>query len=218
MPQSQGKERDETQSCERRECALFGARRYLLKLRELLPYVPPVDLAELERLHRARDHKAIVQIVKRLMNIEEITFKVFWVSDGAAQDPNLRDAPAWVKLPSEMPFYGSKEFRQMTIEIFFRKSFFEQSYDRAILAVAHELSHVVLESIRHPLRKCEKAVDMTVMLLGFSRLYELACHKEQRIGNTLNIQTLGYLSRDEARLVNEIPGPIAELSRQPSQR
>jgi hypothetical protein len=204
MQQSQGKERDETQSCERLECALFDARRYLRKLRELLPYVPPVDLAELERLHRARDHKAIVQIVKRLMNIEEITFKVFWVPDGAAQNANLRDAPAWVKIPSEMPLYGSKEFRKMTIEIFFRKSFFEQSYDRAILAAAHELSHVVLESIRHPLRRCEKAVDMTVMLLGFSRLYELACQKEQRIGNTLNIQTLGYLSRDEARLVNEI--------------
>jgi hypothetical protein len=195
---------DEARSCDRRECPLFDPRRYLRKLRELLPYVPPVNLGELERLHRAHDHKGIVQLVKRLMNIEAITLKVFWVPDGVVLKGGLKDAPAWVQMPSEMPFYRSKEFKQMTIEIFFRKSFFQQSYDRAILAVAHELSHVVLESIRHPLRKCEKAVDMTAMLLGFSGLYEVACHKEQRIGNTLSVETLGYLTREEVRRVNQI--------------
>jgi hypothetical protein len=53
------------------------------------------------------------------------------------------------------------------------------------------------ESIRHPLKKCEKAVDLTAMLLGFSRIYELACHKELRAGNTINISVVGYLTQAE---------------------
>jgi len=176
----------------------------------MLPYVPPVNLAGLGLLHSARDHKGIIRVVKRLMNIEAITFQVFWVPDGAAQ--NHKDAPAWVEMPPDMPFYGSKEFKEMTIKMFFRKSFFQHSYDSAILAVAHELSHVVLESIRHPLRKCEKAVDITAMLLGFSHLYEAASHKEERTGNTISIQTLGYLTREEVRQVNQI---LAEKPKRP---
>jgi hypothetical protein len=212
MHQSKEKEdRNETQSCDRREyCPFFDARRYLWKLREMLPYVPPVNLAGLALLHSARDDKGIIRVVKRLMNIEAITFQVIWVPDGAAQ--NHKDAPAWVEMPPDMPFYGSKEFKEMTIKMFFRKSFFQRSYDRAILAVAHELSHVVLESIRHPLRKCEKAVDMTAMLLGFSHLYEAASHKEERIGNTISIDTLGYLTREEVRQVNQI---LAEKPKRP---
>jgi hypothetical protein len=195
---------DEPPSCDRRECPLFDARRYLRQLREKLHPVPPIDLTALEKLHRARDRKGIVQFVKRLMNIEAITFQVFWVADGAAQKGDIKSAPAWVEMPRDMPFYGSKEFNEMTLKMFFRKSFFDESYDGAILAVAHELSHVVLESIRHPLRKCEKAVDVTAMLLGFSHLYEIACHKEERIGNTIKVETLGYLTREEVRRVNQI--------------
>jgi hypothetical protein len=212
MHQSKAKKpSDETQSCDRQEhCPFFDARRYLSKLREKLPYVPPVNLAGLALLHSAADRKGIIRVVKRLMNIEAITFQVIWVPDGAAQ--NHKDAPAWVEMPPDMPFYGSKEFKEMTIKMFFRKSFFQRSYDRAILAVAHELSHVVLESIRHPLRRCEKAVDMTAMLLGFSHLYEAASHKEERIGNTIRIETLGYLTREEVRQVNQI---LAEKPKRP---
>jgi hypothetical protein len=195
---------DAAQSCDRSECPFFDARKYLRKLREGLPYVPPVNLAGLRFLHSARDYKGIIRVVKRLMNIEAITFQVVWVPDGAAQSGGLKNAPAWVEMPPDMPFYRSKEFEEMTLKMFFRKSFFEQSYDGAILAVAHELSHVVLVSIRHPLRNCEKAVDMTAMLLGFSHLYEEACHKEEQSGNTISIQTLGYLTRDEVRLINRI--------------
>jgi hypothetical protein len=64
----------------------------------MLPYVPPVDFAVLKRLHETRDHKGIVRLVKRFMNIEAVTFQVFWVPDGAASD--MADAAAWVKLPS----------------------------------------------------------------------------------------------------------------------
>jgi hypothetical protein len=188
--------------CDDRFCQRFDARKYFQELRQMLAPVPPIDLTPIKRLHEARDHKGIVQCVKRLMNLEDITISVFWVSESVAAGP--KDAPAWVELPQSMPFYRTKEFKEMTVKMFFRKSFFQQAYDQAALAVAHELSHVVLESIHHRLRNCEKAVDVAVMILGFGQLYEATCHQEKQVGNQINIKTLGYLTLEEARQVNRL--------------
>ncbi len=49
--------------------------------------------------------------------------------------------------------------------------------------------------IEHPLRRCEKAVELTAMLLGFRRIYDSAS-KDQ--------QTLGYLERDEIIIANKL--------------
>jgi hypothetical protein len=48
---------------------------------------------------------------------------------------------------------------------------------------------LILESIHHPLRKEEKVVDLTAMLLGFSRLYMTAAHTKD--------SKLGYLTPSE---------------------
>jgi hypothetical protein len=181
----------------------FDVTKYLHELRQRLPYVPPISVDDLKSLHKAKDHKGIVRLVKRAMNIEHVTFQVFWVPPGAANDGEHKDSPAWVELPRDMPFYGTQAFKDLAIKMFFRKEFFEQAYDEATAAVAHELSHVVLESTHHPFRSCEKVVDLTAMLLGFSRLYDSACHKERRVGNSVKSQKLGYLSREEVQLANQ---------------
>jgi hypothetical protein len=180
----------------------LDVKKYLHQLQQKLPRVPPLSVRAIKSLHKAQDYKGIVRLIKRAMNIEDVTFLVVWVPDGAVNKGKQKDAPAWVEMPSEMPSYGSKAFKDITMKIFFRKSFFEQAYDEAAVAVAHELSHVVLESIQHPLRKKEKAVDLAAMLLGFRRLYKSACYKERRLGNTLRIKTLGYLSRQETQIAN----------------
>jgi hypothetical protein len=129
------------------------------------------------------------------MNIGDVTFVVHWVPDGAANKGRQKDAAAWVELPLKMPRYGDDAFKKMQIQMYFRKDFFEQAYDKAAIVVAHEFSHVVLESIEHPLRRCEKAVELTAMLLGFRRIYDSAS-KDQR--------TLGYLERDEIIIANKL--------------
>jgi hypothetical protein len=101
-----------------------------------------------------------------------------------------------------MPSYGTKAFKELTIKMFFRKSFIEQAYDEAAVAIAHELSHVVLESIRHPMRRCEKVVDLTAMLLGFRSLYASGSHKEQHFGNTISFRSIGYLRPEEIKRAN----------------
>jgi hypothetical protein len=134
----------------------FDVKTFLQELRKTISYVPPITAEGIKSLHKARDYKGIVRLVKRAMNIEDITFQVFWVPAGAANKEETRDWPAWVELPSDMPFFGTQPFKELVIKIFFRKELFERAYDEAATVVAHELSHVVLESIRHPLANAKR--------------------------------------------------------------
>jgi hypothetical protein len=52
----------------------------------------------LKSLHKTQDHKGIVRLIKRAMNIEDVTFQVFWVPPGAAKEGEHKDSPAWVEL------------------------------------------------------------------------------------------------------------------------
>src|SRR5208337_16502 len=157
---------------------------YLTQLRSVLPCVPPIAAPSLEALHKSKNFKGMVHLIKKSMNIEGVTIRVLWVPDGAASQGAAKDAPAWIRLPPTLPPYGSQAFREMTLTMCIRKSFLRDStYDQAAILIAHELSHVVLESIAHPLRKVEKAVDLTAMLLGFRLLYQTASYKEWRDGN-----------------------------------
>ena len=164
--------------------------------------MPPISGWELKSLHEARDYEGMVRLVRKTMNVE-VDLKVGWVNSGGPEN-----AVAWVQLFPDMPFYGTKEFREMKITMCLRKSLLkERTSDQVSIAIAHELSHVVLESIRHPLRKCEKAVDLTAMLLGFGRLYETASHTKECVGDHIWSFHLGYLSEDELRVANELLTP-----------
>lgn len=111
------------------------------------------------------------------------------------------------KPPDELPFYGIRGYREISLKLYFRKSLLERhTFDQVAIVIAHELSHVVLDSIRHPLRREEKAVDLTAMLLGFRRLYMSGAHREARSGNIVRTQTFGYLSHEEVRYADDILG------------
>jgi hypothetical protein len=91
-----------------------------------LPYVPPIPADGIKSLHKAQDYKGIVRLIKRAMNIEDVTFQVVWVPHGSANKGEHKDSPAWVELPTDMPLYGTKAFKDMTIKMYFRKEFFER--------------------------------------------------------------------------------------------
>jgi hypothetical protein len=186
----------------------LDVKNYLDQLRRFLPCVPPIATEPLKALHAAQDYKGMVRLIKKAMNIADIKFSVLWVPDGAAPQ---HDAPAWVllpRLPDRLPYYGTKEFKETSLEICFRKSFLrKQRYDQVAITIAHELSHVVLDSIRHPLFRDERAVDLTAMLLGFRRLYLSGAHTETA--------RLGYLSEAEIRLANSFLDGFATDKKSP---
>ncbi len=166
------------------------------QLRRLLPYVPPVSVDEIKALHQKGDFGAVVKLIRSTMNVG-VNLTIHWTSGPPPK--GLERAKAWISLLEKMPYYGTPEFKELKMDIFILKSFRDTStYGQFAITVAHELSHVVLESISHPLRKEEKAVDLTAMLLGFSYLYRTTAHTVRRVGhNEFQRSQLGYLSHDE---------------------
>jgi hypothetical protein len=142
-------------------------KKYLSQLRQVLPNVQPVSTAKLKSLHKARDYEGLVRLIRQAMNVE-VHLTVAWENSGGHKSLDGREAPAWIALPQNMPRYATAGFRELKLTMYLRKSFLaESTYDEVTAAIAHELSHVVLDSIAHPLCRVEKAVDLTAMLLGF---------------------------------------------------
>jgi hypothetical protein len=165
---------------------------YIGQLRQALPYVPPIPVQEIKTMHRKRDLGGIVRLIRNTMNVN-VRLTLRWTNQIHG------NAPAWVLLPEKMPYYGTPEFAKIRIDMFIRRSFAEaRPYNEFAMAVAHEFSHIILDSIHHPLRKEEKAVDLAAMILGFSYLYRTGAHTVERVGlNRFANKRLGYLSKRE---------------------
>ena len=188
---------------------------YLVQLQQVLPCVPPVSTRELKSLHRAKDYEGMVRLIRQAMNIQ-VRLTLGLVNSGGHKTKDGREAPAWIRMPQRMPPYGTAAFRDLQLTMFIRKSFLAQSaYDEAAVAIAHEFSHVVLESIGHPLREEEKAVDLTAMLLGFRLLYKTACYKELHYYGGVTRKWLGYLNPTEVKIANRIISGRWQRSRLP---
>jgi len=185
---------------------------YIEQLRQRLPYVLPVPVSTIKVLHKKRDFGGIVRLIRSTMNVG-VDLTLHWTSGPPPR--GLERANAWISLPEKMPYYGTPEFKQMRMDIFILKSFRDKSdYEEFAITVAHELSHVVLESIHHPLRHEEKGVDLTAMLLGFSHLYRKAAHVIKRVGyNQYREERLGYLTPTELNCACKILVPPKLLFR-----
>ncbi len=158
--------------------------------------MPPIPVQRIKALHRKRDFGGIVKLIRSTMNVD-VRLTIHWT--GGPPPKEIPNAPAWIRLPEKMPSYGTPAFKELKLDMFVMKSFAEtKSYDQFAMVIAHELSHVVLESIKHPLRKEEKAVDLTAMILGFSYLYRTAAHTVRQVGyNQMQHSQIGYLSKRE---------------------
>src|SRR5216683_8318723 len=96
----------------------IDVKNYLDELKRVLPYVQPISAGPLKALHAAQDYKGMVQLIKKAMNIADVTFLVFWVTEGAAPQSHHQRAPAWIllpMLPDRLPFYGTKEFKETSL-------------------------------------------------------------------------------------------------------
>jgi len=179
---------------------------YIDQLRKALTYVPPIPVEEIRALHRKGDLGGVVKLVRRTMNVN-VRLTLHWTS--GPSPTGIPNALAWVSRPEKMPYYGTAAFKETSVDMFIRKQFAaSRPFEEFAIAAAHELSHIVLDSVDHPLRKEEKAVDLTAMLLGFSQLYYGAAHTTRRVTpNLIEQRHLGYLTESEMETAASILVP-----------
>ena len=194
-------------------------RSYLNQLRGSLGAArPPVTPDSLRKLHDAQDYTAMVKTIRNGMSLD-LRVRVGLVNVGGHDN-----APAWVEYPKPLPKFGTGAFKKTVVTVFLRKSFLaENDFKSVVMAIAHELAHIVLFGIGHPLEEDETAVDLTAMLLGYREFYLAGCQREIRpksFGGHLarffqqriegverrTFQTLGYLTPEEVRFAAELLG------------
>lgn len=158
---------------------------------------PPVRDGHLRAHHARGDVPSLVRDIKSHMGIEPRLRIGFVNSGGPAR------SPAWIIMPSPMPIFGSKDYKECTLDLFIRKRYIADApYAALAKTVAHEFAHILLESTYHPLRDIEKAVDLTAMLLGYRDIFIAGKQyvlSERWDGSELvrNVRTGGYLTMAE---------------------
>jgi hypothetical protein len=72
---------------------------------------------------------------------------------------------------SPFPIYGTWAFKQMECIIAIDLPHFSShSFETFAAGISHELCHIILDCIYHPLRKMETVVDLLAMVLGFAEI------------------------------------------------
>jgi hypothetical protein len=202
---------------------------YIAQLRASLSGVKPVSEGRLRELFGRQDYTGMVKVIRDDMRLD-LRVRVGLVNDGGPVD-----APAWVSAPKPMPRFGTAEFQRTLVTVFLRKSFVSTHYfEEVAIAIAHELSHIVLFAIGHALQECEEAVDLTAMLLGYRDLYVAGSFREVRpvsFWERLDLfferrltgverrtyRTFGYLTPEEVRYAAVILGkPLDDFHAVPS--
>jgi hypothetical protein len=166
---------------------------------------PPVARKQLWAMYNEKNFAGIVKFVRDSMNLD------LQIRVGLSNVDSQTQAPAWVQMPSPMPLLGTPAFKQTLATVFLSKSFLRRAnFDQVVLAVAHEISHIVLNSTNHALRDEETAVDLTAMLLGYRDFYVGGCesvHIERKWLSRVEThakQLYGYLTPDEVRYADRI--------------
>jgi len=125
-----------------------------------------VDEAPLRRLHKEGNYAGMLACIKKHMLLET-NLRIGYVKSGGPANHT-----AWVHIPEAMPLFGTLAFRKATFTVFIRKKELERApFGTLSVIMAHELSHLVLDAINHPLKRVEKAVDLTAMLLGYRDMF-----------------------------------------------
>lgn len=103
---------------------------------------------------------------------------------------------AQVSIPESLPTLGTSRMKDFPIEVRVTDNA-GQSPATFVAVMAHELSHVLLASLRHPQRESELHTDLCPLILGFRRIVALGRTRvEYREQGTITT-TYGYLTDDQ---------------------
>lgn len=96
---------------------------------------------------------------------------------------------AQVFIPEHLPSYGSLQLKGYPIAVRISENYFEEP-ETFITLIAHEMSHVLLNSLWHPMRDNEFYTDLVPIVLGFGKIIDSG----RKIETPESITTFGYLT------------------------
>lgn len=162
---------------------------------------------DLDVIREAYAQKKYTECIFVIQNFIKIPFKlrVAYVNSGAKGRGHV-----WLETPvnlSTLVLHHGVEHvnKYCDITIWLRKPFLETalSIETFVYAIAHEMSHIILNAQEHPLRRSEPAVDLTAAIHGFSNILHIGRTQEtyffrdsRDIGR--DTTTWGYLSTEQA--------------------
>jgi hypothetical protein len=173
----------------------------------------------LKKLYKERNFAAMLGWIKNSMRLDlRIGLRV--VED----DKHKR--PMWIEWTNRIPSIGTTDFRNTRVIISATHDVLSKPFNWIVAGFAHELAHVVLCSLNHPLQENEKAVDLTAMILGYKK-FMMTAHRTTTewvdINRTRNrTEWLGYLTIAERRFaaayIEKLQRKRAAIVREPCKR
>lgn len=116
---------------------------------------------------------------------------------------DMSDVGATIFCPPDLPLYGTPAFNNFKVLLFISEHTQNRSFEVFVYCIAHELTHVILYAIQHPLRSSETATDLATMILGFSDVIGISRKLED--GNCGYLEdNQFYLAYQEIRKRREI--------------
>lgn len=169
----------------------------------------PVDLTEYSLLFKQEKFTEVVGLIRGQMKLP-LKVRVGYVKSGGPEK-----AGAWINSNQlhSLPRYDTPEFSTAQVDLYTKKEeLYLTSLEAVVYRFAHELSHVLLYAMRHPLCEVETATDLCVMVMGYGEALvkgrEGVSYRHsfvmrqflQFIGQPQAVYTwrLGYLSAEEA--------------------
>lgn len=142
-------------------------------IRQLVPALggvhTPVEPTKLRHLFDAKDYAGMLAEIQRTMRLH---CKVQLIEEEYPPEFS-KTKGAWVHIPRSLPSYDDSAFAQACILVCINKKspFFPFPFECLVALMAHELAHIILRAIQHPLQYSEEATDLTAMILGYANFF-----------------------------------------------
>lgn len=113
-------------------------------------------------LHAVGDYTAMAALIKEQLRLGTK------MRLGRVKSSGFAQKVCWADRPNDMPMYGSPVFHDTVVTLYIKESFLKRApHGAVVVAMAHEMSRVILDAIRHSLRDRAEAADLAAMLLGY---------------------------------------------------
>ncbi len=171
----------------------------------------PIPAEPLVQLHKAGQAQQLVKTIGNLMGLpvefrlsvasKDVRFHGHYLVKTDRTGRGVEGIEAQVAIPADLPLYGSAELRRYPVKVIIGPGFNSGPPETAITILAHELSHVLLHSLRHPQRESEAFTDLVPLVLGFIEIVQrgriVSSVSREAGASRTTTTTYGYLSDAE---------------------